>query len=234
MVGWRTVCRWAVVSAGVALVVSGCAVKFSQRSPWDIQQLQALGEQLEQYRTLAQLKAEEADQLREAKALLDKRLSSEIANQDISVGFDERGLVVRVLDRILFDSGTAQLRREAFSVLDKVAKVLSQHVADQPVAVEGHTDNEPIKRSGWKDNWELSLARARSVLTYLVNERGLEPRRISAAGYGEHHPIAPNDTSDGRSMNRRVEIVVLPRAAVKEGAASASGTVVSDTGVYQK
>ena len=84
-----------------ALWLSGCAVKFSQRSPWDIQQIHALSEQLEQFRTLAQLKAEEAESLRHAKAQLDKRLTS----SDISVGFDERGLIVRVLDTVLFDSG---------------------------------------------------------------------------------------------------------------------------------
>lgn len=195
---------------GMALLVSGCVMKFSQRSPWDIQQLQTLSDQLEQFRTLAQLKAEEADRLREAKALLEKRLSSEISAQDVSVGFDERGLVVRVLDKILFDSGKAQLRKEAYPVLDKVAKILSQEAAGQPVGVEGHTDNEPIKRSGWKDNWELSLARARSVLASLVEQR-VDPSRISASGYGEYRPIASNDTPKGRRMNRLVEIVVLPR-----------------------
>ncbi len=195
---------------GMALLVSGCVLKFSQRSPWDLQQLQTLSDQLEQFRTLAQLKAEEADRLREAKALLEKRLSSEISDENVSVGFDERGLVVRVLDKILFDSGKAQLRKEAYPVLDKVAKILDQEAEGQPVGVEGHTDNEPIKRSGWKDNWELSLARARSVLASLV-EQGVHPSRISASGYGEYRPIASNDTPQGRRMNRRVEIVVLPR-----------------------
>ena len=194
----------------LALVLSGCVMKFSKRSPWDIQQLQTLSDQLEQFRTLAQLKTEEADRLREAKALLEKRLSSEISDENVSVGFDERGLVVRVLDKILFDSGKAQLRKEAYPVLDKVAKILNQAAEGQPVGVEGHTDNEPIKRSGWKDNWELSLARARSVLAYLV-EQGVHPTRISASGYGEYRPIASNDTPQGRRMNRRVEIVVLPR-----------------------
>ncbi len=235
MNGGQRMARWGLVGVGMLAIASGgCAVKFAQRSPWDVQQLQALGEQLEQYRSLAQLNADEADRLRQAKAQLDQRLSSEIANQDISVGFDERGLVVRVLDRILFDSGKAQLHRDAYPVLDTVAKVLSQQVGQQPVAVEGHTDNEPIKRSGWKDNWDLSLARARSVLTYLVKDRGLEPSRLSAAGYGEYHPIASNDTSDGRSMNRRVEIVVLPKSAAARRGASASDTVVNDTGVSHK
>jgi chemotaxis protein MotB len=206
--------RGRLLIVGMALIASGCAVKFSKRSPWDIQQLATLSDQLEQFRALAQLKAEEAERLREAKALLEKRLSSEIAAQDISVGFDERGLVVRMLDRILFNSGKADLRQDAYPVLDKVARVLNRELTDQPVRIEGHTDNEPIKQSGWKDNWELSLARARAVLSYLVQERDVDPARVSGSGYGEYHPIASNETAEGRRMNRRVEIVVSPREAV--------------------
>ena len=199
----------------VAVAASGCAVKFSSRSPWDIQQLEALSNQLEQVRSLAQLKADEADQLRAAKAALEQRLSSQIASNDVSIGFDERGLVVRVLDQILFHSGKAALRHEATPVLDQVANVLNQELAGQAVGIEGHTDNEPIKRSGWKDNWELSLARARSVLTYLVSQSGVEPSRVSATGFGEYRPLASNATAEGRRTNRRVEIVVLPKRLAK-------------------
>lgn len=200
---------------GVALV-GGCAVKFSQRSPWDIQQIQALSEQLEQFRTLAQLKSEEAQSLRQTKRALDGLESS-----DISVGYDERGVVVRVLDTVLFDSGKAKLRKEAYAVLDQVANVLNDQAMSQPIAIEGHTDNEPIRHSGWKDNWELSLARARSVLTHLVQARGVAPTRVSAAGYGEYRPIASNDTAEGRRANRRVEIVVLPRGTTVRAPADA-------------
>lgn len=202
--------RWLTVVLSVGLAAGGCAVKFSQRSPWDIQQIQALSQQLEQFRSLAQLNSQEADRLREAKALLESRLSSEIANKDIAVGFDERGLVLRVLDRVLFDSGKASVRQEAKPILDKVARVLSEELPDQPIGIEGHTDNEPIKRSGWKDNWELSLARARAVVTYLVEQQSVDPRRVGATGYGEYRPIASNDTTQGRRANRRVEIVVWP------------------------
>lgn len=196
---------------GLALVLSGCAVKFSQRSPWDIQNLQTLSEQLEQFRTLAQLKAEEAEQLRQAKAALEQQLASEIQTKDISVGYDERGLVVRVLDQVLFDSGKAALRTESYPVLDTVARILTQELKDQPIGIEGHTDNQPIKRSGWEDNHELSLARARSVMTYLVERKHLDAGRLSAIGHGEERPIASNATAHGRRLNRRVEIVVLPQ-----------------------
>jgi len=215
MTGHRASPGGSVVLSIILLASAGCAVRFSKRSPWDIEQIQALSDQLEQFKTLAQLKTDEADRLRQAKELLEQRLSSEIASNEISVGFDQRGLVVRVLDKVLFDSGKVRLRSEASPVLDKVARILNEELADQPIGVEGHTDNEPIRRSGWKDNWELSLARARSVLTDLVEERGVDPSRVSAIGYGEYHPIASNDSTDGRRKNRRVEIVVLPQGAPK-------------------
>lgn len=198
----------------VGLGAGGCVVKFSQRSSWDIERIQSLSEELEQIRGLAQLKAQEADQLRRAKALLDQRFAQEIADEEISIGFDERGLVVRVLDRVLFDSGKATLRNEALPVLTKVARILNEELAGQSIGVEGHTDNEPIKRSGWKDNWELSLARARAVVTSLVSEHGVDPNRVAAIGYGEYRPIASNETAEGRRLNRRVEITVLPSRLV--------------------
>ncbi len=217
-----------LVSAVLVVVASGCAVRFSQRSPWDIQQIQALSDQLGQFKSLAQLNAEEARRLREGKALLDQRLSSEIASDDVSIGFDERGLVVRVLDRVLFDSGKAEVRPEAREVIGAVAGILMQELVDQPISIEGHTDNVPITRSSWKDNWELSLARARAVLTTLVKD-GVQPNRVIAAGYGEYRPIASNDTDAGRRQNRRVEIVVLPSRSTQASGEAAGTTSVSST-----
>ena len=200
--------RWIVGVLGIALLAStGCAVTFAKRSPWDIQQLAELSDQLEQFKTLARLKAEEADQLRQAKALLEQRLGS----SDVSIGYDERGLVTRMLDQVLFDSGKAQLRHSAYPVLDKVAKVL-QEIPDQPVGVEGHTDSVPIKHSGWADNKALSVARANAVVDYLI-DKGVDRNRVTAIGYGEEHPIASNDLSAGRQQNRRVEIIILPQSS---------------------
>src|SRR3989338_4792968 len=133
--------RWGVAMLGLAVLVgTGCAINFAKRSPWDIQQLAELSDQLEQFKTLAQLKAEEADQLRHAKELLEQRLGS----SEASVGYDERGLVTRMLDSVLFASGKADLQPGAHRVLDKVAKVLEE-LPEQPIGVEGHTDNVPIQ-----------------------------------------------------------------------------------------
>ena len=156
----RVMRAFMAVMLGVGAVAgSGCAITLAKRSPWDIQRLAELSDQLEQFKTLAELKAQEADDLRRAKELLESRLSSSQAD----IGYDERGLVTRLLDQVLFDSGKAELRRGAYPVLDKVAQVLVE-VPDQPVGIEGHTDNVPIKRSGWESNKALSLARANAVV----------------------------------------------------------------------
>lgn len=206
-----------VIVFGLALAATGCAVQFAKRSPWDVQQLAELSDQLEQFKTLARLKSREADELRRAKALLEQRLSS----SEVSVGYDERGLVTRLLDAVLFDSGKAALRRSAYPVLDRVVQVL-QDVKGQPIGVEGHTDNVPIKRSGWESNKALSIARAEAVANYLI-EKGVDKDRITVTGHGEDRPIESNDTKNGRQKNRRVEIIILPQASGYQADAKAAG-----------
>ena len=210
---------------GVALVVSGCAINFSKRSPWDIQQLAELSDQLERFRTLAQLKEEEANQLRHAKGLLDQGLNS----SEATVGYDERGLVTRLVDSVLFDSGKADLHKSAHHVLDKVAKVLNE-LPGQPVGVEGHTDNAPIKRSGWPDNKALSVARANAVVSYLI-QQGVNSTRLMPVGYGEEKPLVSNDSVAGRQKNRRVEIIILPQAS---GASYGAEAARSNGSSYSK
>ena len=112
------------------------------------------------------------------------------------------------------------MRKDAYLKLDKVADVLNTTVADLNVGIEGHTDNRPIKRSGWKSNWELSTARALSVLHYLSGKSVAESR-LAAIGYGEYKPVASNDTKEGRQKNRRVEIVILPKTETTKGDAAA-------------
>jgi chemotaxis protein MotB len=121
-----------------------------------------------------------------------------------------KGLVITFVSEVLFDSGKATLRKDSLPKLAKVASVLNSTVVDLNVGVEGHTDNVPIQKSGWKSNWELSSARALSVLHYL-SEEGVSEPRLAATGYGEYKPVATNDAKDGRQKNRRVEIVILPK-----------------------
>ena len=126
----------------------------------------------------------------------------------------EKGLVITFVAEVLFDSGKAKLRKESFPILDKVISILRSEVPDNDIGIEGHTDNEPIKFSRWKTNWELSTQRALGVLYYL-EKNGINPLRLSAIGYGEYRSVASNSTKEGKQLNRRVEIVVLPKSVKK-------------------
>lgn len=156
------------------------------------------------------------DALQRAKNELEDRLKNEIDDKEVTVERLSKGLVITFVAEVLFDSGKAELRKESFSKVDKIVSVLQDVVPDLNIGVEGHTDNEPIKRSGWKSNWELSSHRALSVIHYLT-EHQVSPTRLAAIGYGEYHPVESNDTKEGRQKNRRVEIVILPKVEKEKG-----------------
>ena len=180
----------------LSMFASGCTFIFQSGRRSDAEKIYQLSSQL--------------DELARAKKLLEERLSQEIADKQVSLKMMEKGLVITVVGDLLFDSGKAVVRSEAYNVLNKVSGVLQENVPEFKVGIEGHTDNEPIKSSGWKSNWELSTARSLSVLHYLTGERGVEPSRLSAIGYGEYRPVSTNETVQGRQLNRRVEIVIIP------------------------
>ncbi len=159
---------------------------------------------------ISRLKSE-LDELEQAKVQLEERLKNEIAQNQVKVEMLERGLVITLVAEVLFDSGKDHLRPPALETLGKISSVLKTTVRDLPIGVEGHTDNVPIKFSGWKSNWELSTARALSVLHCLIDVQAIDPQRLSATGYGEYRPLTSNETSEGRKKNRRVEIVILPK-----------------------
>lgn len=156
------------------------------------------------------------DELQRAKNELEDRLKNEISDKEVTVQRLQKGLVITFVSEVLFDSGKAELRKESFSKLDKIVTVLQETVPDLNIGIEGHTDNEPIKKSGWKSNWELSSHRALSVLYYLT-EHSVNPNRLAAIGYGEYHPVDNNDTKESRQKNRRVEIVILPKVEKEKG-----------------
>lgn len=139
----------------------------------------------------------------------------------VQVSLDERGLVIHFMDTALFDLGQADLKPEARAILDNVARLLA--AVSNPVRVEGHTDNLPIHTYRFPSNWELSTARATTVVRYLVESHGFAPDHLSAAGYGEWRPLLPNDTEEHRAQNRRVDIVVLRTDLAKEEPPGGSG-----------
>ncbi|NQT33298.1 MAG: OmpA family protein [Candidatus Omnitrophica bacterium] len=150
-----------------------------------------------------------------AKSELETRLQEEIGEYKAKLEMTERGLVITFLAEIFFDSGKAVISATGEEPLEKVAAVLNGSVPNSAIAVEGHTDNDPIKHSAWESNWELSSARALAVLHYLIDKGSVKPERLSAVGYGEYRPVASNDTPEGKQENRRVEIVILPSALKK-------------------
>ena len=150
-----------------------------------------------------------------AKAGFEKKMEKEMGEGGVSVGLEARGLVVTVLDRILFDSGRADLKPSSLEVLDKLEQVLQSELAGNMIYIEGHTDNVPIRMSAWRSNWELSLARAMEVVHSFIDVGKLNPKRLAATGYGEFHPVADNGSPEGKSKNRRVEIVISPKKFVE-------------------
>ncbi len=192
----------------ISFSLAGCTFIFQKGRRSDVQKIEELSSQL--------------DELSRSKSLLEQKLGAEINDKQIKLQMMEKGLVITVVGDLLFDSGKAKIRSEAYPLLDKVSSVLKDNMRQFNVGIEGHTDNAPIKHSGWKSNWELSTARALSVLHYLVKDQGISPERLSAIGYGEYRPVDSNETKDGRKQNRRVEIVILPNVTKVKGDSSAS------------
>jgi len=141
------------------------------------------------------------------KRTVDSLLSKEINKGKVQAHVEARGLIISMGENGVFDSGSDQIKQEGKELLDTIATSLVS-VANQ-IRIEGHTDNIPIKNSKFPSNWELSTARATSVIAYLISKFGMSPELISAAGYAEYRPASANDTVEGRARNRRVDIVVL-------------------------
>lgn len=139
-----------------------------------------------------------------------KRSLSDINDQDIQVEVRGSVVYVSIADKLLFKSGSAEISPRAESVLGKVAKVINDH-KELNVMVEGHTDNVPISNSCVADNWDLSVKRATAVIRVLQGKHGVAPDRLTAAGRSEFIPKTTNATADGRSTNRRTEIILTPK-----------------------
>ncbi len=136
------------------------------------------------------------------------RLRDRLDGAAVDVEIDRRGIVVSLHEAGSFTTASADLSAVARDVLDRLAATLGRD-SGMVLRVEGHTDDIPIQTGRFRSNWELSTARATSVVTHLVQQAGIEPRRLSAAGYGEFHPRVANASAADRARNRRVDIVIL-------------------------
>lgn len=115
-----------------------------------------------------------------------------------------------ILNEVLFSAGKADLKETSKTTLDSVLAVIEQDFADRDIAIEGHTDSDPISKSKWKDNWELSYNRSMTVLYYLMNEKGIPAERLKAIACGNAQPVVANDSAENKRLNRRAVIVVMP------------------------
>lgn len=185
---------------------SGCAFNFYDQTPQSREQIRSLEEKV---RALEAKRQAERAHFQEVKEMLEGRLAQQISDKTVSLEMQDGGLAIVLSDDILFDSGKAEIKEEAYPILDHLVRIVTEETPEKDVGIAGHTDNVPITYSAWSSNWELSSARATSVLHY-IEEKGVSPGRLSATGYGEHRPVATNETAEGRSQNRRVEIVILP------------------------
>jgi chemotaxis protein MotB len=208
----RSMYKYGFLALSVILF-SGCNVVLEKGRRQDLTRIRELESELAE--------------LRSAKTSLESSLSSEIGSKDVTVSMEGMGLKVTMLDSVLFDSGRAELKTSSLPVLNKIADVLKGRLSTTAINIAGHTDNVPIKHSGWKSNWELSAHRALSVLGYLERQ-GISARRLSATGYGEFHPVTSDDTKEGRKQNRRVEIRIMPKSiagsAIEEQEPSSSSS----------
>jgi len=131
----------------------------------------------------------------------------------VTTTYEERGLVISIKDSVLFVSGSGELTDGAREVVGRVGQILS--TMDNAIRVEGHTDNDYLHNAIFFSNWELSTTRATNVLQFIIAHCGIEPHRLSAAGYGEYKPKYPNDSEENKAKNRRVDIVLLSSEAAK-------------------
>jgi chemotaxis protein MotB len=126
---------------------------------------------------------------------------------EIKVLFSKEGLVMRLSEHTLFESGVASISSEALPLLEKIGAIIAQ--TEYLVRIEGHTDNVPIRTFLFPSNWELSTARAVNVLRYFIEHHQIDSQRLSAEGFGEFQPLVANDTAENRNKNRRVEVIFI-------------------------
>lgn len=134
-----------------------------------------------------------------------RAINNQIGLEGTEIQMTERGVVMTLKDKLLFESGQGRFSAGAYDRLVKIATIIKQVAV--PVEIEGHTDDRPINTRDYPSNWELSTTRAVSVLRYLVDEQGVEPGQLSAVGFAQYHPVAANDSDEHRAMNRRVDFV---------------------------
>ncbi len=172
------------------------------------QSLQAINKQSDYIQDLTQ-SIQKKDSTNLSLVMNLKRSLSDVNDQDVNIEVKKGVVYITLSDKLLYTSGSSTITPQAEIVLGKIAKVLNDH-NELDILVEGHTDNVPLKSNG-RDNWNLSADRAISIVRVLQTKYSVSPERMTAGGRGEYYPKASNDDSYGRSINRRTEILILPK-----------------------
>lgn len=168
-------------------------------------------EQKDKYINLLQAAKNKTDSLNLALAInLKSVLQKGIDDEDIEVKVDKTVVYVNLSDKMLYNSGSATITPRADEVLSKIAQII-QSRPDLDLMVEGYTDDTPIRSSCFEDNWDLSVKRATSVVRALQTKYGVNPNKLIAAGRGEYNTLAENTTEEGKALNRRTRIILLPK-----------------------
>ena len=176
-----------------------------------------ISETARQRDTALKEKEKEVSGLKSTYDNLMKELNKEIKAGQIAITQLKDRLSLSMVEKVLFDSGSADIKKDGEKVLDRVGRILKQ-VTDKQISIEGHTDNVPIGlklQQKFPTNWELSTTRATNVARYLQEKADLDPRLLIASGFSEYHPVESNDTEEGRTKNRRIEIVLTPMVLEK-------------------
>ncbi len=206
----------------ISLPDKGLTAEEAKKAQQATEDLKAEVEKLktELSKTQEDLKAlqKEKQEAVQAKSKLEEEMRAALQSKDITISDLQGKLEVNILDRVMFDTGKAELKQEGAEVLFRIANILTNY-PNRLIHVIGHTDNIPIRAGAntkYPTNWELSTGRALAAVRYLVEKANVDPHRLAAVGYGEYHPIADNSTEEGRSRNRRIALVVLPEVFAPE------------------
>lgn len=197
---------------GMVVAGSGCAElkRLRQENQQLSENVSGLQQENSELSSKASRYESELNRLENSRRALENKLKGSGATVRI-----KNGLVsISVPDSILFDPGQTVLRQQSKAALRKIAGIIKTEVANEIVRIEGHTDNDPVRKQKdkYKSNWELSAARAAAVLHYLIEECGVSPTKVYIAGFGQYQPVADNKTNTGKAKNRRVELVIMPKA----------------------
>ncbi len=220
---------WTAAVLGMVLMLTGCAEDtqsriqmLSDQNQSLMAQNQILGQQRNRLQELlgaseqqlSDFQARLASSMGDADALRTQMATMPVP-QEVAPGWTPvpGGAMIAIPGELLFESGKAELRKDAMRRLDSIVSTIQSEYGAKDVIIFGHTDNTPIKKSKWKDNYQLSSERAMAVLRHMM-QAGISPRRMVASGCGQYRPRQPNSTEQGRSVNRRVEIYAVELGAL--------------------